>query len=253
VLNSSRVTMEFLDSWVVPGTSMRAVVTQSSESKSIVQFTPVKSSDVAPAPPVVTSPSALPPATPFAASWASGANDANLLGHIVKWTDDGMTRVFRVPASTTSVPITALSPNTTGTLKVWAVSKQGLLSKPTTVSVQVQFDFLRFSYNGTVVFDATSTDPWNSSANVTGVGDLTWTIDSTKAAQVTGWAIHVDMPDGSSYDYHFSADSRKWTLPNEVLAALDPTKNPAGFPLTFTITLEGLGRSAVLVLYPVLP
>jgi hypothetical protein len=253
LVSPSKVTLEFLDSWTIAGTSLRVVVQNANATRASVKVVPTKSVGSAPAKPLLTSSGSAMEGVPYAVSWAQGVDSANLLGHIVRWTAAGVTKTYRVPVAQTSVNAPKLVAGKDATVKVWAVTRTGVLSTPATATVKVGGQHLVMWYGNDQILNATPAEQWVASASAATQADLRWDIDAIEGAKVIEWVVEAMVPGVATYYYNLPADTRQWSIPNEVWAGLDPAQNTTGIQVSLVITPVGLDHPIYVDLYPVYP
>jgi hypothetical protein len=242
--------MEFLDSWVIPGLNLRALVVSASERKSSIRFMPVSSKDVAPAAPLITSPIRTPAGLPYLLTWAQGAS-TNVLGYVISRTEDFGTTIYRLPASATSLTLPAVNSGAGAVVRMWAVSKAGLKSKQSAIKLTNNLNFVDLS------LDSQAMSPNNVDAlhpqfdvYVGATGTFKWTVAADSVAQVTGWLVHVTLRDGTTLDIPLSAGTRNWVLPAAVLQSIGDPSQLLAPNVIVQLSAQGTAYQASITLWP---
>jgi hypothetical protein len=137
-------------------------------------------------------------------------------------------------------------------IKVWAVSRDGLPSRPAVIRVSTNPTFIRFTLSGKRLTPF-SVDPLSPTfrVRVGASGVLQWVVDADQAARVTGWNLHVALHDGATFDVPLTATARHWVLPPRVLESIRATAIFAAPYVLVVITPRGIRFDAEVALYPV--
>jgi hypothetical protein len=241
--------MEFLDSWVIPGLKMRALVVSASERKSSIRFVPVSSKDVAPAAPLITSPIRTPYGAPYVLTWAKSAA-TNVLGYVVARTE-GPTTIYRLPASATSLTMPPVYSGAGAVVRMWAVSKTGLKSKQSAITLTTNLNFVDLSLDGQQMspFGGDVLQP-QFNVYVGATGTFHWTVAADSVARVTGWLVHVTLRDGTVVDIPLSAGTRQWTLPPSVLASIGDWSHFPDQNVVVQLAAQGTAYQATITCWP---
>jgi hypothetical protein len=241
--------MEFLDSWVIPGLNLRALVVAASERRSSIRFMPVNSKDVAPEAPLITSAIRTPLGMPYLLTWAK-PSASNVLGYVVSRTEDSDTTVYRVPASATSLSLPAVNSGGGAVLRMWAVSKAGLKSKQSAIKLTTNLNFVDLSLDGQLMY------PINGDAlhpqfdvYVGATGTFKWAVAADSVAKVTGWLVHVTLRDGTILDIPLSAGTRQWVLPAAVIASVGDPSQLLAPNVIVQLSAQGTAYQATITLW----
>jgi hypothetical protein len=243
--------MEFLDSWVIPGLNLRAIVVAANERKSTVRFLPVNARDVAPAAPLITSPIRTPEGLPYLLTWSEGTSTSKVLGYVISRTEDFFTTVYRVSASATSLTLPALNSGGGAVIRVWAVSKAGLKSKQSAIKLTNNLNFVSLSLDGQPM-SANNLDLLHPQYDVYvgAAGTFAWTVAADSVAQVTGWLVHVTLRDGTVLDIPLSAGTRHWVLPPAVMQSIADPSQALAPNVIVQLAAQGTSYQASITLWP---